>query len=119
MSGVFKISKDTIMTIPTALLVGFFWVALVFIGEGLQHYVEYRMGMFENPDQFDITRNPRDQIAFGSGIHTCIGRHLATLEATVYFEQLLQRFPAFRVGERRYKGSGWSRSFAAAEFTCE
>ena len=65
MSGVFKITKDTIMTIPTALLVGFFWVALVFTGEGLQHYVEYRMGMFENPDQFKALQNSPKRLAFG------------------------------------------------------
>jgi cytochrome P450 len=73
---------------------------------------------FENADCFDISRNAQEQIAFGSGIHTCIGRHLAKLEATVYFRQLLSRFPNYQVGARRYKASGWSRSFAEAHFSC-
>jgi cytochrome P450 len=73
---------------------------------------------FDNPERFDIERNPRDTIAFGSGVHTCIGRHLARLEAAVYFRQLLQRFPGFTIGARRYKASGWSRSFAEVAFNC-
>ncbi len=73
---------------------------------------------FEAADHFDVERNPRDDIAFGSGIHTCIGRHLARLEAAVYFRRLLERFPDYRIGDRRYKASGWSRSFAAVEFSC-
>jgi cytochrome P450 len=73
---------------------------------------------FDNADDFDIERSAQDQIAFGSGIHTCIGRHLAKLEATVYFGHLLQRFPNFQVVSRRYKASGWSRSFAEVQFSC-
>ena len=73
---------------------------------------------FENADCFDISRNPQDQISFGSGVHTCIGRHLAKLEARVYFSRLLERFPNYQVGERRYKASGWSRSFAEVQFSC-
>lgn len=82
---------------------------------GAAHRDERR---FDNPDRFDIERNPRDTIPFGSGIHTCVGRHLARLEATVYFRHLLERFPAFTIGSRRYKASGWSRSFAEVQFSC-
>lgn len=73
---------------------------------------------FDNADRFDVERDPRHAIAFGSGIHTCVGRHLARLEAAVYFRQLLERFPGFSIGARRYKASGWSRSFAEVEFSC-
>jgi cytochrome P450 len=73
---------------------------------------------FDNPGNFDLKRDPRNHIAFGSGIHTCVGRHLARLEASIYFRQLLERFPGFRINSRRYKASGWSRSFAEVELSC-
>ena len=37
---------------------------------------------------FDITRRPGGQAAFGVGIHACVGRHLATLEAEVLLQAL-------------------------------
>ncbi len=73
---------------------------------------------FPEPDRFDIEREVQDHLSFGSGIHTCVGRHLARLEAEVYFTRLLQRFPDFTVGLRRYKASGWSRAFAEVQFSC-
>ena len=54
---------------------------------------------FENADSFDITRPPQMQIAFGFGIHVCLGAHLARLEARVFFEEICRRWPRFRVDE--------------------
>jgi cytochrome P450 len=73
---------------------------------------------FANADNFDIERELVDHISFGMGVHTCVGRHLAKMEASVYFKQLLNRFPDYQIGKRRYKASGWSRSFAEVEFSC-
>jgi len=42
-------------------------------------------------DRFDVTRNPKDQLAFGHGIHFCLGAALARLEARVAFGELLPR----------------------------
>ena len=43
------------------------------------------------PDTFDVTRNPTDHLAFGGGIHRCLGAGLAELEGQIVLEQLLDR----------------------------
>lgn len=48
---------------------------------------------FEDPDTFDIARQPNAQSIFGGGPHVCIGAALARMEAQVGFTALLERFP--------------------------
>src|SRR3984957_12489716 len=50
---------------------------------------------FPNPEQFDITRDAAGVLAFGHGLHRCLGAPLATLEGTVVLEQLLDNFAGF------------------------
>jgi cholest-4-en-3-one 26-monooxygenase len=50
--------------------------------------------IFENPDAFDIGRDPNPHIAFGGGgPHFCLGANLARMEIRVMFEHLLDRMP--------------------------
>lgn len=48
--------------------------------------------VFTDPDRLDLTRNEASHIAFGRGIHHCIGAPLARLEGRIAFEMLLERF---------------------------
>jgi len=50
---------------------------------------------FPEPDRFDVTRNPQDHVAFGYGIHYCLGAPLARLEARIALESLLFDCPPF------------------------
>jgi cytochrome P450 len=52
---------------------------------------------FENPDAFDIARDPNPHVSFGAGIHFCLGAALARLEAQILFESTLRRFPNFQL----------------------
>lgn len=52
--------------------------------------------IFQNPDMFDFRRYPNPHLAFGHGIHYCLGAQLARLESKIAIQTLLHRFPDFR-----------------------
>jgi cytochrome P450 len=46
---------------------------------------------FENADTFDVARNPNSHMAFGHGIHFCLGAALARLESRIALADILAR----------------------------
>ena len=51
---------------------------------------------YEDPDRFDVTRNPEHQAFGAGGRHFCLGTALARLELKVLFEETLARYPAMQ-----------------------
>jgi cytochrome P450 len=52
--------------------------------------------LFKDADRFDITRNPNPHIAFGHGIHSCLGAALARMEARIALTDFLARVKDFK-----------------------
>ncbi|MFT5138219.1 MAG: cytochrome P450, partial [Arenicella sp.] len=48
---------------------------------------------FDKPNDFNISRRPNRHLAFGRGVHLCLGNHLARLNMKLIFSSLLARFP--------------------------
>lgn len=53
--------------------------------------------VFAEPETFDISRHPNQHVAFGSGVHHCLGATLARVEGQEVFKALAERFPRLRV----------------------
>ena len=52
---------------------------------------------FADPDVLDVARAPNRHVAFGSGIHQCVGMGLGRLEGRVSISRFLARFPNYRL----------------------
>ncbi|MFC5929439.1 cytochrome P450 [Cryobacterium melibiosiphilum] len=52
---------------------------------------------WQNPDAFDLTRDPSGHVGFGMGIHQCVGQHVARLEAATVMAALLKRVKTIEV----------------------
>jgi cytochrome P450 len=76
---------------------------------------------FSRPDVFDITREPDGHLAFGDGIHFCLGAALARLEGAIAFASMIERFPHLRLAKPdaapKYKGSYFLRGLSALPVT--
>jgi cytochrome P450 len=64
---------------------------------------------FPKPGTFDIARDPNEHVAFGEGIHFCLGAPLARLEGAIAIEQMLDKFPRLKLADSQakleYRGS--------------
>ena len=54
---------------------------------------------FADPARFDISRSPNHHVAFGHGVHHCLGNRLARMEAQIAVNGFLKRYPEYQVGE--------------------
>jgi pimeloyl-[acyl-carrier protein] synthase len=64
---------------------------------------------FPRPELFDVGREPNDHVAFGEGIHFCLGAPLARLESAIAIDSMLEKFPHLRLAnpdaKLEYRGS--------------
>ena len=78
---------------------------------------------FTDPDTLDLGRSPNNHVAFGHGIHFCLGATLARLEAAIALGAVLERFPRLRLtdpeGRIAYRGSFALRSPDAIQMRVE
>ncbi|MEM9257301.1 MAG: cytochrome P450 [Pseudomonadota bacterium] len=59
--------------------------------------------VFTDPMTFDISRDPNPHLAFGHGIHLCLGANLARMEARIFFEEFFRAFAGIeRTGSPEY-----------------
>ena len=56
---------------------------------------------FPDPDRFDIDRHPNNHLAFGHGVHFCLGANLARLETRIALSILIRRNPGLRLAVDR------------------
>ena len=56
-------------------------------------------GSFERADEFVIDRERNRHVAFGLGIHRCLGSNLARMELTVAIDEWMKRFPDFELAD--------------------
>jgi cholest-4-en-3-one 26-monooxygenase len=57
-------------------------------------------GLYDDPDRFDVERNPEHQAFGAGGRHFCLGTALARLELRILFEATLARYPQMELAER-------------------
>ena len=68
---------------------------------------------FANPEALDVTRKFSRHLAFGHGIHYCLGANLARLEARAAFEEWHRQFPEYHLtGKPQRIVSIWARAYS-------
>src|SRR5262249_26835392 len=72
---------------------------------------------FDAPERLDVGRSPNPPLAFGTGVHFCLGAQLARVETQVAVQRLLTRFPnlalAAPASELKYVGRFGMRALTA------
>jgi cytochrome P450 len=73
--------------------------------------------VFDDPDRLDIRRQPNRHVAFGTGIHVCLGAKLARVETEIALQRLFTRFPRLQLAipraEIRYSYRFGTRALTA------
>ncbi|MCY3860835.1 MAG: cytochrome P450 [bacterium] len=64
----------------------------------VQHAANRDPDAFDQPNRFDIARDPNNHIGFGFGLHFCLGASVARLEGTIALEALVRRLPNLELG---------------------
>jgi cytochrome P450 len=74
---------------------------------------------FPDPDRLDLTRDNRQFLVFGHGIHYCLGHYLARMEGRIAIQALIARYPRLRLGSVEPTwGKNWvMRSVASLPIT--
>lgn len=67
--------------------------------------------VFENPDQFDLRRDTKKHLAFGRGVHVCLGAPLARIEGQEIIKEILMRFPNIALTDSKVELS-WRKDVA-------
>jgi len=75
--------------------------------------------VFADPEKFDISRQPNPHVAFGNGVHHCLGATLARVEGQEVFKALAERFPDLGIATREleYQPSVTFRSLKSLPVT--
>jgi cytochrome P450 len=78
--------------------------------------------VFPDPDEIALDRSPNQHLAFGNGIHRCLGMHLARMELRLAITEVLERIPDYRLagdpGPPRLRGGlMWSLDELPITFT--
>lgn len=67
--------------------------------------------VFTDPDEIVLTREPNKHLAFGSGIHRCLGMHVAKMELRIMLEEFTRRIPDYHLDPdrpyHRHTGETW------------
>ena len=71
---------------------------------------------FPNPDKFDIDRDTKKHLAFGRGVHVCLGAPLARIEGQEIIKELLAKFPNLKL-DARVEGLTWRKDVALRGLT--
>jgi cytochrome P450 len=56
--------------------------------------------VYDHPEEFDIFRDPKQHVTFGTGPHLCLGMHLARMETDIALNALFDRLPNLRLDKR-------------------
>jgi hypothetical protein len=70
---------------------------------------------FAHPDVYDMKRRPPRMLAFGHGVHMCLGKHIALMEARLTLDEVMRRLPEFEIDLERAERTrtefvqGWVR----------